>query len=357
MPCDMHQRTIHGHSLLMVIYDKPLSVYQDLLELGADAKAIDYAGNTVLHHYFLGFRYIFDCNEKVSKCPDILKALILAGADHRHVNSHGRLAPEMIFESRHRMSYPLSIQFPLARCVWHEALRRSGLDTAGDVFIESYSTPYVYYDRRPYCCLFNWPPFSTKQDRIHLESDAFEDHIIAVFECWITSQKMMAPFLPKPWLAWHAHRVGKVRDSLAKFKSRKTYLDRAGRTDVRLFWEQPHPQSKVEPQEWSKQQNSRQECVGDTFDGTTARRDVPEVCECCQKGIKERLARWDLWDDWEDWETDDFWDYWDYWGMPSKETVRFNTQREGHMDINTQHEQETDSDSKSEEDYFSAEEA
>lgn len=51
----IRQRDSEGGSVLMYPRRQPLFVYQDLLNLGADAKALDHHGNTVLHHYFSEF--------------------------------------------------------------------------------------------------------------------------------------------------------------------------------------------------------------------------------------------------------------------------------------------------------------
>ena len=351
MPCDIHQRNIYGHSLLILICDKPLSVYRELLDLGADAKALDYAGNNVLHHYFLGFRYSFDCIEKMVQCPAILETLILAGADHCHVNCRGQL-PHEVSKVRPGMNIPPSIHLALVSCVWHEALRRIDLYLDGDFSIETPTKLQTYTDERPHCCLFHWRFFSWKQNSIHPKSLPFEDQMIAVLECWIVIQKMMAPFLSRRSLFRNTSRVAKIRESILKLKSKKAELDRAGTLGVTLLRKELYPPSEME-----LHQLNRLDCDSVIFVGATAKIDLPEVCKRCQRKIKED---WEGWEDstiWEKWEDLDLWDSWERFGVMDEKEIDLNSQSEGHAELSAESKQETNSDTQSERDYFSAEEA
>lgn len=323
----------------MLANGRPLSVYQELLKLGADPKALDYSGNTVLHHYFRNLPSLYDGIEKVLQGPSILRMLILAGANHRHVNRHGRLPHEMI-KPHPGLVFPVSLHLAFANCIWHEALRGIDTDPAGHISIESSSKLQTYTDERSHCCLLHWRSFSSKLDCVHLESLAFEDQIIVVFERWIIVQKIMSPFMPKPWRSCFTRRVAKVRDSLSEFRSRRTELDRAGSTGVRLFWEEPLPQSKMELHDCNEQQDIRQDCDGVTCDGNPAGRDLPKVCNRCQRKIRKH---------WRD----------DY--AETEISTESDTQSDEESDSDTQSDEESDSDTQSceedEEDYFSAEEA
>ena len=361
MPYDTNQTDSKGRSLLMLAGLHGLSVYQDLLRRGADAKALDHEGNTVLHHYFAMLSSNRHSKEMVLEGPAILKSLILAGADCCHVNSHGQL-PHEVFKIRSGMPLPASVHLVLARCVLHEALRRIDIDTTG-ISIKPPSNLQTYTDERSLCCFFQRLSFSLTQDRIHLESLAFEDQITAVLECCIITQKMMIPFLPNRLQFLTTYYGAKVREPLSEFKSKRTGTDRAGSTGVRPFWEEPYPQSKMELHESKKQQNSWQDCSGVTFDCSAAKIDLPELCERCQRKLKEGWEYWEDredwkgWEDWKDWEDWEVWEFWSFLGMLREEKAKSNTQSEEHMDMDAESQKETDSDTKSEEDYFSAEEA
>lgn len=324
---DIHWRDCDGCTLLMIPKGPPLSVYQELLKLGADPKALDYSGNTVLHHYFRNLP-LCDGIEKVLQGPSILRTLILAGADHRHVNRHGRLPHEMV-KSRPRLVYPVSLCLAFANCIWHEALRGIDTDPAGHISIESSSKLQTYTDERSHCCLLHWRSFSSKLDCVHLESLAFEDQIIVVFERWIIVQKIMSPFIPELWRNWTTRQVAKVKDSLSEFRSRRTELDRAGSTGVRQFWEGPLPQSRMELHDCNKQQDIRQDCGGVTCDGNPAGRDLPKMCNRCERKIRKH---------WRDYYVD------------TEMSTESDTQSDEESDSDTQGYEED------EEDYFSAEE-
>ena len=81
IPFDINQTNSEGCSLLMLVGLHGSNVYQDLLKRGADAKALDHEGNTVLHCYFARLSSNIDNIELVSEGLAIVKTLILAGAD------------------------------------------------------------------------------------------------------------------------------------------------------------------------------------------------------------------------------------------------------------------------------------
>ena len=340
-----------------------LSVHQALLKRGADARALDDAGNTVLHHYFTRFTFCFSCVERVLEIPSILELLILTGADHRHVNCRGQL-PHQRLSPKIEATFPVSIYLALASCVWQEALRRSGIDPAGYVSIESFFKLQRCTDEMSHCCLFHRRSFSLKQDRVQLERLEFEDQIIAVLECSTFIQKAMAPFLRRTLRRLNNFRVTKVMEFLSELKTKKMDLDRAGSTVVRFSWDEPHPQSKMELHESNKQQTIPQDCDGVTSDGTSAKAESSEVCERCQRRIKKRGERWEKAYG-EHWEKDhgdhlDDWEFCEFWeGLCDLvvEEIDLDTESEKHTDMGAESEQEIDSDPKGEEAYFSAEEA
>ena len=355
IPLDINQTNSKGCSLLMLAGLHGLSVYQDLLKRGADAKALDHKGNTVLHCYFARLSSNIDSVDFVLEGPAIVKTLILAGANYRHVNCHGQL-PHEVFKTGPGLTTSAYIHLALANCILYEALRRTDIDPAG-IFIESSSKLQTYTDESPLCCFYQWRSSSLEQDRIHLESLAFEDQIIAVLECWIITQKKMNPFLPRFWKAWNTCRVEELMESLCEFKSKRTKIDRAASNGVGRCWEEPYSQSKMELHQSSKQQNSWQDCDGVTSDGNTANIDLPELCERCQRNIRKE------WEDRKMWEEREFgvlWEAHEIWAILnilSEEEPNWDTQSEEHMDMDAGSEEETDSDTTSEENYFSAEEA
>ena len=281
---DVNQRDHRGRSLLMLTISHRLYVYQDLLKRGADARALDDAGNTVLHYYYSNLLINCSHTKGILESPAILELLIRAGADPHHVNSCGQL-PHEPPKTRLKMTFPVSIHNALASCIWHEMLRRrSDIDPAcHKVSLESSSSELrTDADDGFPCCLFHWRFFSWKQDHAHLESLSFEAQIATVLECWILIEKMMAPFLSKTSLVRNTSRIAKIRESLSELKSRIAVLDRAGTAEVRLFREE----SKMELYESHKPQTCRPIYDKVAFDDTTANTDLLEVCGRCQRKTK-----------------------------------------------------------------------
>ena len=268
---------------------QPLFVFQELLKLGADAKALDHSGNTVLHHYFLELQSIHlqlasgYITYFILQGPSRLRTLILAGADYRHVNCQGQL-PHEVPPASTCFSLPSSIYSALAKCVWLEALRRSDIDPASDAPIEASTKLQTYGEESSHCCLFHWRSLSSKQDRILLQTLAFEDQIIAVLESWITIMKIVSQLLPKEMR--FVPDFAEIRYLVSELRSRKTELDRAERTGVRLRWKEPLLQSRMELHEWEEQQDLTQDFDGATCDGNSAGRDLPKSCGRCRRIVR-----------------------------------------------------------------------
>ena len=329
---DINQRDRMGRTLLMNACGQPLSVHQELLKRGADIKALDHSGNNVLHHNFLNLQSIDKQSDSgymkyfILQGPSILRILILAGADHRHVNCHGHL-PHGVFSACDDWGFPYPVYTALANCVWLEALQRSGIDPTCDAPIEASTKLQSYGDEISHCCLFHWRSLSFKQDLIHLERLAYKYQIIVILERWSTTAKIVFPLLPKKMCAWLVSKVAEVRYFVSELRTRKMEFDRAGRTGVRLRWEEPLPQSRMELHEWEEQQDLTQDFDGATCDGNSAGRDLPKSCGRCRRTVRNF-----------------------FWHNFHKITSKSDTESDEESDSDTQSEEEI------EEDYFSAEE-
>lgn len=124
---DVHQRDRRGRTLLMQSKGQPRQIYEELLRLGSDIKALDRDANTVLHHFFWN-------NVRPSVLPgtllnggEILALLIQAGAGPQATNRHGK-RPQHCHDFLTDPFNPLTNIYKLATlAIWHEALRICGL--------------------------------------------------------------------------------------------------------------------------------------------------------------------------------------------------------------------------------------
>ena len=108
--------------------------YEELIRLGADAKAVDTDGYTVLHHYFNNYLYSIDLDPIGLHSPgifldggEILALLIQAGADPQAINRFGAMPQDIIEESFSGPSFLRSFWKGISLAIWHQALRLCGL--------------------------------------------------------------------------------------------------------------------------------------------------------------------------------------------------------------------------------------
>ena len=127
---DVHQRDSRDRTLLMQTRGQPRQIYEELLRLGSDVKAVDRDGNTVLHHFF--WNHVGQIVYKVLHGAllnggEILALLIQAGADPQAINRFGQ-RPQDYHGFSTDPSNPLVTIHRLATlAIWHEALRTCGL--------------------------------------------------------------------------------------------------------------------------------------------------------------------------------------------------------------------------------------
>ena len=127
---DVHQRDRRGRTLLMQTSGQPRQIYEELLRLGSDVKAVDGDGNTVLHHFF--WNNVGQIRHNVLPGAllnggEILALLIQAGADPQAINRFGQRPQDYHGFSTDPSSPLITIHKLAILAIWHEALRICGL--------------------------------------------------------------------------------------------------------------------------------------------------------------------------------------------------------------------------------------
>ena len=103
---ELHQRNKCGATLLMQAIGKPRRIYEELIRLGADVKALDQFDSTVLHHFLINVFGVYNYDVSIDVFLDggeILALLVQAGVDPQATDRFGRRPQDA---SRTSSSFP-----------------------------------------------------------------------------------------------------------------------------------------------------------------------------------------------------------------------------------------------------------
>ena len=113
---------------ILLAESQPLQIYEHLIELGADVKALAPFDHTVLHYFFknMFFRVDFPCSvDTFLDGGEILALLIQAGADPLAANGLGELPQDV---GSKWSTFPLrKVEERIFLAFWHQALLICGL--------------------------------------------------------------------------------------------------------------------------------------------------------------------------------------------------------------------------------------
>ena len=293
---DVNQRDHEGRSLLMHLHNQPLSLYEYLLELGADATAIDKLGNTVLHHYFRNHPHI-DLQSIA-----ILRTLIIAGADPRHTNIHGQLPYEM--ETGYwfsKVEFLASFRLAVTSCIYYGALGECGFDLTDNVIYPYSDTPQDG-TRAEFCCC-GYKRQRSDQEHTWIGNETFENRLLNVLDAWAPVLQGWRPSqsieghcncgvkdIIGVQIDWLRRIVEDLRSQLtAELQQPECKPDRIAEHWSKITRSQSNiGKLQVNPHDYIKQYRYR------LIPYFPSKLNLPLACECCQNDITRIWADYDL---------------------------------------------------------------
>ena len=160
-----------------------LQAYEELIRLGADAKAVDTNGSTVLHHYFMTNLVLIRSHlyDAILDGGEILALLIQAGADPQAINRFGAVPRDIIEApySLHRFGYLGNIWKEINLASWHQALRLCGLSGSTYCDCSAHPRKKIPWHDFSCCCQPCKRGFAES-----LQFDTFEEEMSAALAKW-----------------------------------------------------------------------------------------------------------------------------------------------------------------------------